>query len=119
FGGGQAKKVDPPGGQPGGSGAARDEGPLPDANPRDNQAQSISVTAGTHAADVIAVGVELANEAAAAIAVVIVTVVAGADRASDDRSTHEAGANAPTPADRLGPCPGGAGAKRARHSHRR
>src|SRR5437879_3644251 len=59
-----------------------------------------SVTAGADAADVIAESVELANPAAAAIAVVIVTVVAGGDGGADNRGADEAGSNAP--AERLG-----------------
>ena len=83
------KKVDPPGGTTGrvGFGTEVDEAPVPDANPREafevvwseepllkqqpSQPKK-SVTAGTHAAHVIAVSVELANPAAAAIAVMVV-----------------------------------------------
>src|SRR5258706_15211257 len=85
------KKVDPPGGTTGrvGCGTGWMRRPCRTQIHR-NQTQLISVTAGTHAADVVAVRVELANEAAAAIAVVVVTVVAGGDRASDNRSTNEA-----------------------------
>jgi hypothetical protein len=58
-----------------------------------------SVVAGANAAHVIAVGVELANPAAAAIAVIIVTVViitvVGGDGAADDRGADEAGSDAP------------------------
>src|SRR4051812_1291237 len=59
-----------------------------------------SVVAGANAADVVAVGVELANEAAAAIAVIVVTVVRGGDRRADDGGTDQAGAD--TPAQTLG-----------------
>src|SRR5882672_5467797 len=124
---GPAKKVDPPGGTTGrvGCGTGVDEAPVPDANPRSERfptrrghprkqtrqiktTQPISVIAGTHAAHVVAVGVELANVAAAAIAVVV-AVVAGGDGAADNRGTDETGANAPAPADRLGLCLGGGG----------
>jgi hypothetical protein len=92
-----------------------DEAPVPDANPREafevvwpektllkqqpSQPQK-SVTAGAHAAHVIAVSVELANPAAAAIAVMVVTVVAGGDGGADNRGADEARSNAP--AERLG-----------------
>jgi len=87
---------------------------VPDANPREafeviwsekpllkqqpSQPQK-SVTAGTHAAHVIAVSVELANPAAAAIAVVV-TIAAGGDGGADNRGANEAGSDAP--AERLG-----------------
>jgi hypothetical protein len=110
------KKVDPPGGTTGrvGFGTEVDEAPVPDANPREafevvwsekpllkqqpSQPKK-SVTAGTHAAHVIAVSVELANPAAAAIAV-IVTIAAGGDGGADDGGANEAGSDAP--AERLG-----------------
>src|SRR5829696_5431659 len=113
---GLPKKVDPPGGTTGrvGFGTEVDEAPVPDANPREafevvwsekpllkqqpSQPQK-SVTAGTHAAHVIAVSVELANPAAAAIAVVV-TIAAGGDGGADDGGANEAGSDAP--AERLG-----------------
>src|SRR6266852_1437430 len=80
-----AKKVDPPGGTTGrvGCGTGVDEAPVPDAESTTNSGRS-SVAAGTHAAHVVAVSVELANPAAAAIAVVIVAVIAGGDCGADD-----------------------------------
>src|SRR3954453_21583561 len=74
--------------------------------------QPSSVIAGAHAAHVVAVGVELANVAAAAIAVVV-AVIAGGDGAPHNRRTDGPGANAPPPADRLGLCLGGGGCDRA------
>src|SRR3954452_14475991 len=93
------KKVDPPGGTTGrvGCGTGVDEAPVPDAGSTREalsveviglleetasqiKVRSISVIAGAHAADVVAVSVELANKAAAAIAVLVVTVIAGGDR---------------------------------------
>ena len=65
-------------------------------------AADCSVTAGTHAADIVAVSVELADVAAAAIAVGVVAVIAGGDRAANDGGADEAGSNAPTPAETLG-----------------
>src|SRR5476649_980246 len=59
-----------------------------------------SVTAGADAAHVVAVSVELANPAAAAIAIVI-TVVAGGDRTADDGGADDAGSNAPAEAERF------------------
>src|SRR5882757_3528050 len=58
-----------------------------------------SVIAGADAAHVVAVSVELANPAAAAIAVSIVTVVAGGDRAADHGGADDAGSNAPAEAE--------------------
>src|SRR3954462_5783178 len=60
-----------------------------------------SVIAGADAAHVVAVSVELANPAAAAIAVAIVAVVAGGDRAADDGGADDAGSNAPAEAERV------------------
>src|SRR3954462_8027616 len=60
-----------------------------------------SVIAGADAAHVVAVSVELANPAAAAIAVSIVAVVAGGDRAADDGGADDAGSNAPAKAERF------------------
>src|SRR5712672_3576644 len=54
-----------------------------------------SVIAGADAAHVVAVSVELANPAAAAIAVAIGAVAAGGDRAADDGGADDAGSNAP------------------------
>ena len=52
-----------------------------------------SVIAAAHAADVIAVSVELANPAAVAITVVIISVAAGGDGAADNGCTDKAGAD--------------------------
>src|SRR5947209_12248920 len=60
-----------------------------------------SVIAGADAAHVVAVGIELAHPAAAAIAVSIISVVAGGDRAADDGGADDAGSNAPAMAERL------------------
>src|SRR6266567_3012841 len=70
------------------------------------------VIAGAHAADEIAVSVELADPAAAAVAVIVVPVIGG-DRAADDRGTDEAGAHAPAPTERLGLSLRGGGRDRA------
>ncbi len=56
-----------------------------------------SVVAGAHVADVVAVGVELANPAAAAIAVIIVAVVRS-DRAADHGGANDACSDAPADA---------------------
>ena len=63
-------------------------------------AEEKSVSAGPDAADVIAEGVELANPAAAAIAVVVVAGAGSSDRGADDGCANEAGAD--TPVQRLG-----------------
>src|SRR3954453_2422353 len=60
-----------------------------------------SVIAGADAAHVVAVGIELAHPAATAIAVPIISVVAGGDRAADDGGADDAGSNAPAKAERL------------------
>src|SRR5882757_7731528 len=60
-----------------------------------------SVIAGADAAHVVAVSVELANPAAAAIAVSVVAVVAGGDRAADHGGADDAGSNAPAKAERF------------------
>src|SRR5947209_10556405 len=86
-----AKKVDPPGGTTGRVGCSTGWMRRPCWTQIHLQSDfrggeiaswkmSRSVAAGTNAADVVAVGVELANPAAAAIAVVGVAVVAGGDR---------------------------------------
>jgi hypothetical protein len=105
------QKDDPPGGQPGGSGTTRGwmRRPCRTQNPRSRRLerkalfQPVSVIAGADAAHVTAVGVELANPAAAAIAVVVVAIVSG-DRAADHGGADEAGSNAPAeaPGFRLG-----------------
>src|SRR5688572_27011574 len=59
-----------------------------------------SVTAGTDAADVIAESVELANPAAAAMAVVVIAGARSCDRGADDGGANEAGSD--TPVQRLG-----------------
>ena len=57
-----------------------------------------SVIAGANAADVVAISVELANPDAAAIAVVvIISVVAGGDRAADNGGADKAARRCPSP----------------------
>src|SRR6266704_2898 len=68
---------------------------------------SRSVVAGANPADEIAVGVELTNPAAAAIAAIVVAVIAGGDRAADHGGADETGSDAP--AEALGFGLGGAG----------
>src|ERR1700687_2253885 len=60
-----------------------------------------SVIAATNAAHVVAVGVELANPAAAPIAVIIIAVVGG-DRAADHGCADQTGSDAPAEAETLG-----------------
>src|SRR3984957_8994934 len=97
------KKVDPPGGTTGrvGCGTGWMRRPCRTQDPR--LLQPISV-AGANAADVVAVGVELANPAAAAIAVIVVAVVAGSDRAADHGGADETRDDAPAEAETVGFC---------------
>src|SRR5258708_17015587 len=75
--------------------------------------RSSVVIAGADEADVIAISVELANPAAAAIAVGVVAVV-GSDRAADHGGAKKAGSDAPgEAAATAGLCMGGGGSKAA------
>src|ERR1700722_342049 len=95
------KKVDPPGGTTGrvGCGTGWMRRPCRTQDPR--LLQPISVAA-ANAADIVAVGVELANPAAAAIAVVVVAVIAGSDRAADHGGADETRSDAPAEAETMG-----------------
>ncbi len=64
------------------------------------QLRRASVVAGAHAADVVAMGVELANPVATAITTIMISV-AGRDRAADQGCADEAGADAPAKDPRL------------------
>src|SRR5258708_1402178 len=76
--------------------------------------RSSVVIAGADEADVIAIGVELANPAAAAIAVVVVAVVVGSDRAANHGGAKKTGSDAPgEAAATAGLCLGGGGSKAA------
>ena len=59
----------------------------------ENPSRRSSVIAGANAAHVVAIGIELTNPAAAAIAVIVVAVVAGGDRAADHGGADETGSN--------------------------
>src|ERR1700731_2569302 len=71
-----------------------------------------SVVAATKAADVVAVGIELANPAAAAIAVIVIAIVRS-DRAADHGGADEACSDAPAEAGTLGFRLGGGGSHAA------
>src|SRR5580692_8372556 len=98
----RAKKMTRPGGQPGGSGAAQGWMRRPCRTQDPRSVSRSSVIAGADAADVIAVSVELANPAAAAIAAIVITVVARSDRAADHGGSDETGADAPAKAETMG-----------------
>src|SRR4030081_1919410 len=74
--------------------------------------RSSLVVAGTNAAHVVAVGVELANPAAAAIAAIVVAVVRS-DRAADYGGADETGPDTPAEAGTPGFCLGGGGSEAA------
>ena len=75
---------------------------MPDAGSKTGSAESsadrASVIAGADAADIVAVGVELANPGAAAIAVVIISVIARSDCAADHSRADQRAADAPAKA---------------------
>src|SRR3984885_2797823 len=83
-------------------------------DPRSGDEPSI-VIAGTYAAEIVAIGIELADPAAAAIAVIIVAV-AGGDRTADHGGAEETRSEAPAeaPGFRLG----GGGCDGAGHGER-
>src|SRR5450631_1952715 len=83
-----------------------DEAPVPDAG--STHCFSRPSVAAAHAADVVAVGVELANPAAAAIAVIVVAIIRG-DRAADHGGADQTGSDGPAGAERLGFGCGGGG----------
>src|ERR1700694_912790 len=72
-----------------------------------------SVTAGANGAHVIAVDIELANPAAAAIAIIVGLM--GGDGAADNRGADDAGSDAPAQAGTAaaGICLGGGGSEAA------
>src|SRR6202022_4436107 len=91
------KEDDPPGGTTGrvGCGTGWMRRPCRTRDPQVKSTKLSVVIAGANHAHVIAVGVELAHPAAAAIAVVVVVAVVGSDRTADYGGAEQTGSDAP------------------------
>src|SRR5258708_6025209 len=116
-----SKKSDPPGGTTGqvgyGTGWMRRPCRTQDPHQLSRSSNRSVVVAGANGADVVAVNIELANEAAAAIAAIVRAIVRS-DRGADDCGADQACADAPAEAAASGLRLGGGGSEAATEGKR-